>query len=206
MAKHPRDRFDEVPDDLQRVGAHRAEARRGRGWVVFAWCALAVGVLVGAGVVYLGVANDSFQFVSPTSSETAEAGSETPADGATDEADEADGADGGSATPTETAVPVEPADPASVDPDVTTITVLNGTTTSGLAGSASLVLAEAGWTVAGQGNADGSGAETIVYYADEADEAVALGVARDLGTTTVELSDAFPDSSVTAVLGADYAP
>jgi hypothetical protein len=196
MAKHPRDRFDEVPGDLQRVGAHRAVARRGRGWVVFAWCALAVGVFVGAGVVYLGVANDSFQFVSPTSDETAEAGSETPADDATD----------GTAAPTTPAETVAPADPASVDPDVTTITVLNGTTTSGLASRASLALAETGWTVAGQGNADGTVTSTIVYYADAADEAVARGVARDLGATTVELSDAFPDSSVTAVLGADYAP
>ncbi|MBD8610314.1 LytR C-terminal domain-containing protein [Frigoribacterium sp. CFBP 13729] len=196
MAKHPRDRFDEVPGDLHRVGAHRAVARRGRGWVVFAWCALAVGVLVGAGVVYLGVANDSFQFVSPTSDETAEAGSGTPADDATD----------GTASPATPAETVAPADPASVDPDVTTITVLNGTTTSGLASRASLALAETGWTVAGQGNADGTVPSTIVYYADAADEAVARGVARDLGATRVELSDAFPDSSVTAVLGADYAP
>jgi hypothetical protein len=196
MAKHPRDRFDEVPDDLQRVGAHRAEARRGRGWIVFAWAALATGVLVGAGVVYLGVANDSFQFVAPTSDETSQAGSEAPGDGETD----------GSAAPTTPAETVAPADPASVDPDVTTITVLNGTDTSGLAGQASLALAETGWTVAGQGNAEGTGAATVVYYADAADEAVARGVARDLGTTTVELSDAFPDSSVTAVLGDDYTP
>jgi hypothetical protein len=193
MAKHPRDRFDEVPADLERVGAHRAEARRGRGWVVFAWCALAVGVFVGAGVVYLGVANDSFQFVSPTSDGTADAGSATPSDGETTD-------------PTTPAETVAPADPASVDPDVTTITVLNGTTTSGLAGRASLALAETGWTVAGQGNADGTVPSTTVYYVDAADEAVARGVARDLGATTVELSDAFPDSSVTAVLGADYEP
>jgi hypothetical protein len=196
MAKHPRDRFDEVPDDLQRVGAHRAEARRGRGWIVFAWAALATGVLVGAGVVYLGVANDSFQFVAPTSDETSQAGSESPDDGGTD----------GSDAPTTPAETVAPADPASVDPDATTITVLNGTDTSGLAGQASLALAETGWTVAGQGNADGTVAVTVVYYADAADEAVARGVARDLGTTTVELSDAFPDSSVTAVLGDDYTP
>ena len=196
MAKHPRDRFDEVPDDLQRVGAHRAEARRGRGWIVFAWAALATGVLVGAGVVYLGVANDSFQFVAPTSDETSQAGSESPDDGGTD----------GSDAPTTPAETVAPADPASVDPDVTTITVLNGTDTSGLAGQASLALAETGWTIAGQDNADGTVAATVVYYADAADEAVARGVARDLGTTTVELSDAFPDSSVTAVLGDDYTP
>ncbi|NIJ05053.1 LytR C-terminal domain-containing protein [Frigoribacterium faeni] len=203
MAKHPQDRFDEVPDDLQRVGAHRAEARRGRGWIVFAWAALATGLLVGAGVVALGVVNDSFQFVAPTSDETADAGSATPTDEATD------GASGGStdeAAPTTPAETVAPADPASVDPDVTSITVLNGTTTSGLAGQASLALAEAGWTVAGQGNADGSAPSTVVYYSEAGDEAVALGVARDLGSATVELSDQFPDSSVTVVLGADYSP
>jgi hypothetical protein len=50
----PRDRFDDVPVDLARVGAHRAP-RRGRGLVTFAWAALATGVLVGAGVLGLGV-------------------------------------------------------------------------------------------------------------------------------------------------------
>lgn len=50
----PRDRFDDVPADLARVGAHRAPAPRGRGFVAFAWAALATGVLVGAGVLGLG--------------------------------------------------------------------------------------------------------------------------------------------------------
>jgi hypothetical protein len=50
----PRDRFDDVPVDLARVGAHRAPAR-GTGFVTFAWAALATGVLVGAGVLGLGV-------------------------------------------------------------------------------------------------------------------------------------------------------
>jgi LytR cell envelope-related transcriptional attenuator len=51
----PRDRFDDVPVDLARVGAHRAPTRRGRGFVTFAWAALATGALVGAGVLGLGV-------------------------------------------------------------------------------------------------------------------------------------------------------
>ena len=51
----PRDRFDDVPTDLARVGAHRAPARRGRGLVTFGWAALATGVLVGAGVLGLSV-------------------------------------------------------------------------------------------------------------------------------------------------------
>lgn len=49
----PLDRFDRVPDDLARVGAHRAPARRHRGLVTFAWAALATGILVGAGVLGL---------------------------------------------------------------------------------------------------------------------------------------------------------
>ena len=55
MPDFPRDRFDDVPTDLARVGAHRAPARRGRGFVAFAWAALATGLLVGAGVVGLRV-------------------------------------------------------------------------------------------------------------------------------------------------------
>lgn len=50
-----RDRFDDVPVDLARVGAHRAPARRGRGLATFGWAALATGVLVGAGVLGLSV-------------------------------------------------------------------------------------------------------------------------------------------------------
>lgn len=48
------DRFDAVPVDLARVGAHRTPKRRGRGFVTFAWAALATGLLVGAGVLGLG--------------------------------------------------------------------------------------------------------------------------------------------------------
>lgn len=53
-APRPRDRFDDVPVDLARVGAHRAPVRR-RGIVTFAWAALATGALIGAGVLGLGL-------------------------------------------------------------------------------------------------------------------------------------------------------
>ena len=55
MASAQRDRFDDIPADLARVGAHRAPRPAGRGFVAFAWAALATGVLVGAGVLGLGV-------------------------------------------------------------------------------------------------------------------------------------------------------
>lgn len=48
--RHPRDRFDSLPDDTGRVGAHRAENPHMSGWLVFTWAALATVVLVGAGI------------------------------------------------------------------------------------------------------------------------------------------------------------
>lgn len=47
----PRDSFDDVPADADRVGAHRAENPRMRGGVVFAWAAAATVVLIGVGIV-----------------------------------------------------------------------------------------------------------------------------------------------------------
>jgi hypothetical protein len=209
MPKYPRDRFDEVPRDLERVGAHRSEPRRGRGWIVVAWAALATGLLVGAGVVALGVLNDSFQFVAPSSSSTAEAGDAgtEPADGATEGA--TDGAEGDGAageTPSATQTPsATAADPADV-PASTTIAVLNATTTSGLAGRAATTLDTAGWTVGSQGNAPERSATSTVYYATTADRSAALGVAQALGIDATQQSTAFPGATVTVVLGSDFAP
>jgi hypothetical protein len=45
----PRDRFDDVPE-TDRVGAHRAENPRMRGWVVLLWAALATVVLIIVGI------------------------------------------------------------------------------------------------------------------------------------------------------------
>jgi hypothetical protein len=46
---YPRDRFDDLPEE-GRVGAHRAENPRMRGWVVLLWAALATIVLVAVGI------------------------------------------------------------------------------------------------------------------------------------------------------------
>ena len=48
--KFPRDRFDSIPHGIERVGAHRAPARRGAGWIAFGWAALATVVLVAVGI------------------------------------------------------------------------------------------------------------------------------------------------------------
>ena len=46
----PRDRFDDVARDKGRVGAHRAELPRSRGWATFLWASVAAVVLFVAGV------------------------------------------------------------------------------------------------------------------------------------------------------------
>ena len=76
--RYPRDRFDDVADG-PRVGAHRGAQRRGRGWIAFAWAALATGVIVGISVLGLALLNGSYSFTgstSPSASSSASATSE----------------------------------------------------------------------------------------------------------------------------------
>ena len=60
--KFPRDRFDSIPHGIDRVGAHRAPARRGAGWITFGWAALATVVLVAVGIGGVMVFNDRLNF------------------------------------------------------------------------------------------------------------------------------------------------
>lgn len=46
----PRDRFDDLSVESGRVGAHRAENPRLRGWIVFLWAAIATLVLIIVGI------------------------------------------------------------------------------------------------------------------------------------------------------------
>jgi hypothetical protein len=187
MATHfPQDRFDGLPVDLERVGAHRAPARSGRGWIGFAWAALATGVLVAAGVVGLAMFTDSLSFDLPF------AGSDAAA----------------SATPTEPAV--ETAEPV-LDPAIP-IPVLNGTTTAGLANTVGDYLVTQGWEGAaiGVGSRSTAAAQdvaaTAVFYSDPVNEAAARALVQSLGVGDVRLGDDYPTSPMTVVLGADYVP
>ena len=60
--KFPRDRFDSIPHGIERVGAHRAPARRGARWIAFGWAALAPVVLAVAGIAAVAVFNDRLNF------------------------------------------------------------------------------------------------------------------------------------------------
>lgn len=184
------DRFDEIPESVRRVGAHRVARSRGRGWIAFAWAALASGVLVVAGMYGLSLISDRVTFEIPGVSEAAPE--------PTEEATEAP-----VAPPS-----VEPiTDPAAAAlPDGFTITVLNGTEVAGLGVQASDLLTAPGWpvgTVTAAAQTDLTA--TVIYFNDPALEGVAAGMAALLGVGVLELSDAFPGAPITIAVGADFA-
>jgi hypothetical protein len=184
MAQYPKDQFDDLPRDLARVGAHRADLRSRRGWFWFAMAALVCGVLVVGGVVALSIVNGTLPFGSSLAGAT----SAPPA------------------TATATAEPVT--DPTTIDDSLgLTITVLNGTSVAGLQDTAGDVLAGQQWPVGSRNVAASSDiAETRVYYNSAEFEGIARGVLAALGGVgSVELSDAYLGAPITVVLGADYA-
>jgi hypothetical protein len=183
MASYPKDRFDQLPADLARVGAHRGPRPRGRGWIGFAWALLATGVLVFGGLFGISkVLNIDLGIgLFPVA--------ETP-------------------TPTPTPTPtMDPIDAAALDPArLITITVLNGTPIVGLQATVAGELTALGWPIVSQANASASDIEkTYVYYSDPLNEDVARGLVAAMGKGDIRLVDAsvFPGAPITIVLGAD---
>jgi hypothetical protein len=189
MASSPLDRFDDIPNDLRRVGAHRAPARRGRGWVNFAWAALATGVLIVGGLYGLSRVNPAISFEIPVLA--------------------GDGAEPGvTTTPKPEATPLT--DPALVDPALKlTISVFNASPTDDQQNAAAAQIALAGWPEPAAAVAATRDQEsTVIYYNGAQYEPIALGLAQLLGIdpeNTVN-SDAYLGAWVTVVLGADYVP
>jgi hypothetical protein len=184
MAKFPEDPFDDFPEDLARVGAHRAPKSRGGGWIGFAWAALATGVLIVGGLYGVSLINNNVAFEIPGIVEL-------PAE----------------ETPTPTAEPTASpiTDPTLIDPARNiTITVLNGTPIVGQ-NTVLANLTSVGWPVTSAARASTSDVEeTLVYYSNPADEDVARGLVLALGIGDVRESTAFLGAPVTVVLGADY--
>lgn len=188
MAENSHDRFDDIPAELGRVGAHRATRSRGGVVIAIAWAALATIVLIVAGLWALSLITDRVSFEIP-------------------------GFDTAEPMPTPTATPspepvIEPiTDPALAElPAGFTITILNGAGIDGLGTAASDLLTDPGWpvgTVTSAGEDDLT--ETVVFYSDPALEAVALGMVELLGTGAIEFSDAFPGAPITIAIGADFA-
>lgn len=190
MATSPRDRFDDLPDDLVRVGAHRAPAKRGRGWVVFAWAALATGVLVVGGLYGLSRVNPAISFELP-----------------------AFGGGGEPGVAVTTAPPVEPiTDPALVDPAlVVSFSILNASPTDDQQDAVETQLQTAGWDADQISSANASTRDvevTAIYFNGAQYEAVARGIAVTLGTdlAAVRNSDAYLGAPITIVVGSDYVP
>jgi hypothetical protein len=184
MATYPHDQFDDVPADLARVGAHRAPAPSGRGWITFAWAALATGLLVAVGVVgitLIGGTGDA-DLGTTTAESTA------------------------SSTPTPSSV-VALTDPADIDEDRDiSISILDGTSFTGLGEQVYDALNDEGWPVEAAAEADKNDTETtIVYYTDAANEDIALGLVEALGVGETRLrEDAQLGASLRILVGADY--
>lgn len=184
MAEYPKDRFDEIPTDLQRTGAHRAPKKKGRGWVAFGWAAFATILLTFGGLVGLAAIDSSINFDLPFFQAPEEE------------------------TPSPTQVPT--AEP-TVAPDVP-ISVLNGTPTVGLANQVGDLLVAQGWEGAAIGVGSRANAsdndidKTIVYYSDPSYEGAARGLVQALQVGEVRLSTDFTGAPLTVVIGADYKP
>ncbi|MBX3098622.1 MAG: LytR C-terminal domain-containing protein [Salinibacterium sp.] len=185
MAAYPKDRFDQLPDDLKRIGAHRGPQKKGGGWLAFAVAVLATGLLVFGGLwglsKFLGVDVGLPIFQAPATP------TPTP-------------------TPTPTADPV--LDPTTIDPTrgIKT-TVLNGTPAAGLEDTVGDALAALGWVIDSRTNAgEKDVAKTVVYYSDPANEDVARGVVVSLGIGEIRLvsPETFPGMPLTVVIGLDY--
>lgn len=72
-SKPPRDRFDDVPSSPGRVGAHRAENPRVRGWVTLLWALAATVLIVAIGIFATLVVSDRIQLFPEATSEPAPA-------------------------------------------------------------------------------------------------------------------------------------
>ncbi|WBU37853.1 LytR C-terminal domain-containing protein [Homoserinibacter sp. YIM 151385] len=188
MPSFPRDQFDEPSPEHARVGAHRAPKPPGRGWIGFAWAALATGVLVVGGLYGLSRFDENFALELPGFGQGEPAAPE----------------------PSVSQAPEVPAitDPAEVPDELDlSILVLNGTATGGLQDEAADALRAEKWPIGSTANSSSTDqAETIVYYRSADYEGVAKGLVEQLGVGRTQLSDAFPGAPVTIVVGADYAP
>ncbi|WP_158609621.1 LytR C-terminal domain-containing protein [Kocuria soli] len=183
----PRDAFDDVPEEGARVGAHRAldaPAPRVTRQIAGLLLAGAVALAVGAAAYLLG-------------------GNSEAAPGA---------ASGASASPsqsqsqsqeaTESATPTQEAEP-TVEPDASVqVGVYNAAEVDGAAGTTAQDLSSAGWTVSATDDWGVGVEQSVVYYAD--DEEQAQAVADHLGIEQVA-SDEAVGYPIVVVIGSDLA-
>ncbi len=186
MAKTPKDRFDQLPPDLARIGAHRGPKPKGRGWIGFAWALLAIAALVFGGLFAVGRVlgiDLGIPIFAPES------------------------------TPVPTPTPIKTADPV-LDPTTIDqvareikIDVLNGSPIVGLETTVGAQLTALGWRTGAFTAASVRDVEkTFVYYSDVANEDVARGLVLAIGAGDIRFvaPETFPGATLTVVLGADF--
>ena len=187
------DRFDDIPQEEGYVGIRRAQ-RSKTFWLVPTGIVTGVSIiLIAVGMVVVQRADERLQ-ISPEEIALAE-----PEPTAVEEvAPEPE--------PEPEPEPVEPIiNPTADDADGLTITILNGTDTTGLAARAGNLLDREGWPEQTRTNADEQGVtESLVAYQDPDDEALALGVGEILGITQVVQTDNYPGARITVLVGSDF--
>ena len=194
MAKNMRflpDRFDEVPQEEGYVGIRRAQ-RSKTFWLVPTGIVAGVSViLIAIGMVVVQRADDRLQ-ISPEEIALAEPDPTAVEEVVTE--------------PEPEPAPVEPIiNPTADEADGLTITILNGTDTTGLAARAGNLLDREGWPEQTRTNADEQGVtESLVAYQDPDDEALALGVGEILGISQVVQTDNYPGARITVLVGSDF--
>ena len=194
MAKNMRflpDRFDEVPQEEGYVGIRRAQ-RSKTFWLVPTGIVAGVSViLIAIGMVVVQRADDRLQ-ISPEEIALAEPDPTAVEEVVTE--------------PDPEPAPVEPIiNPTADEADGLTITILNGTDTTGLAARAGNLLDREGWPEQTRTNADEQGVtESLVAYQDPDDEALALGVGEILGISQVVQTDNYPGARITVLVGSDF--
>jgi len=185
------DRFDDVERERGYVGLRREQ--RGRGfWLVPLGVVLGVSVVLTAIGMFMVSRADQRLELSPeeiaiTDPPPEEVVAEEPA-------------------PEPEPEPVEAiTNPSEEEADGLSITILNGTDTSGLAARAGNLLDREGWPEQTRTNADEQGVEaSLVAYESDDDEGLARGVAEILGIDEVVQTDNYPGARITVLLGADF--
>lgn len=186
------DRYDEVAHDSSYVGTHRRERSS---WSLFAPIGIGLGTVVVFVLAGLWFVDRSDDYLELDAAEVPVIAGEAPSE---------------EQIVVEPDVPadVEPVrDPAEIDTEGLTLTILNGTQTAGLAARAGERLTAEGWPEPTATNAESADvAESVVAYQDDADKGIALGIAELLGIPVDQVvqTSAYPGARVTVLLGANY--
>lgn len=192
----PPDEFDVEDPGTGRRGAHRAKPNPLVAVVPLVLVTVAVAAIIVGAMTMLGGTQTP-------SAGVPGADVEVPSQSATGAVPPAE--PGPSQAPSESVPPTPPAEPEPTLDLSVPVSVLNGTSTSGLAAAATEALTAAGYNVVSTDNFDGEPPPTTVYYSTDDAVGTAEAIAAELGAGQTELDDSRGEG-VVVVLGDDYTP